>query len=416
MAGLRATAARLAAYRRQWEKLNTAIIPGQGAGSPTELSEHTDFGANPGQLRMLSHVPDGLPPRAPLVVVLHGCKQDASGYARQRRLDGARRQAGLAVLLPEQRASNNANSCFNWFVPGDTTRDQGEAASIRQMIERIVADHDLDRARIFVTGLSAGGAMAAVMLATYPEVFAGGAIVAGLPFGVARNVQEAFDAMFQSASRSAEELGDKVRKASPHKGPWPRVSVWHGSADTTVKLSNAGETEKQWIDVHGLHASAVEAQKTDGQIRRVWRNAAGEAMVESYTIAGMAHGTPIAAALGAEGGGSPAPFILEAGIASTIRIAEFWGLAAGTAAAAVRPRNRKDAATGKPDVIYLPGSVSAPNATTANGKASNGKAKPSRPAQAASTQTRNPVSQGRFGIDPQAVIDKALKAAGLLKR
>ena len=87
---------------------------------------------------------------------------------------------GFAVLFPEQQRANNANLCFNWFVPEDIRRDSGEALSIRQMIEAMVVAHGLDRSRIFVTGLSAGGAMASAMLATYPEIFAGGAIIAGL--------------------------------------------------------------------------------------------------------------------------------------------------------------------------------------------------------------------------------------------
>ena len=99
------------------------------------------------------------------------------------------------MLFPEQQRANNANLCFNWFVPEDIRRDSGEALSIRQMIEATVVAHGIDRRRIFVTGLSAGGAMASVMLATYPEIFAGGAIIAGLPYGSAATIPEAFDRM-----------------------------------------------------------------------------------------------------------------------------------------------------------------------------------------------------------------------------
>src|SRR5207237_4224060 len=121
-----------------------------------------------------------------------------------------------------------------------------------QMIEQPVVDYGINRRRVSVTGLSAGGAMASNMLACYPEVFAGGAIVAGLPYGAATNVQQAFESMFQSPARSAREWGDLVRGAAPHDGPWPRVSVWHGNADKTVIPSNADEILKQWTEVHGL--------------------------------------------------------------------------------------------------------------------------------------------------------------------
>jgi feruloyl esterase len=118
------------------------------------------------------------------------------------------------------------------------------------MIEKSVVDHGIDRRRIFITGLSAGGAMTSVMLACYPEVFAGGAIIAGLPYGAAATVQQAFEMMFQSPSRSPQEWGDLVRKASSHRGRWPRVSVWHGNDDKTVIPSNALEILKQWTAVH----------------------------------------------------------------------------------------------------------------------------------------------------------------------
>ena len=111
------------------------------------------------------------------------------------------------LLLPEQTQANNPKTCFNWFLPGDTARDRGEALSIRQMIEKTIGAHGIDRSRVFVTGLSAGGAMTAAMLATYPEVFAAGAIIAGLPYGTAGNAQQAFESMFQGRSHTAPRLG-----------------------------------------------------------------------------------------------------------------------------------------------------------------------------------------------------------------
>ena len=85
---------------------------------------------------------------------------------------------GFVLLFPEQTQANNPKTCFNWFLPGDIARDRGEALSIRQMVEKTIGAYGIDRSRVFVTGLSAGGAMTAVMLATYPDVFAAGAIFA----------------------------------------------------------------------------------------------------------------------------------------------------------------------------------------------------------------------------------------------
>jgi poly(hydroxyalkanoate) depolymerase family esterase len=294
--------------------------------SQSPLVEVTGFGANPGQLKMFAFVPDELQPKPALVVVLHGCGQTASGYDLGAGWSRLATRYGFALLMPEQQASNNPNGCFNWFNPNDTARDRGEACSIRQMIARMVGDAGIDPHRVFVTGLSAGGAMTSVMLATYPEVFAGGAIIAGLPFGVATNVREALSGMFRSPSHPAGELGDLVRNASNHKGRWPKLSVWHGSADRTVNPANANEIVKQWLDVHQLPSAPMSEGTVDGYPHRVWWNADGETTVESYTITNMAHGTPLGVADNDERYGAQGAFLIEAGISSSFHIASFFGL------------------------------------------------------------------------------------------
>src|SRR4051794_16642207 len=240
---------------------------------------------------MFTYVPKKPSASPALIVVLHGCTQSAASYDVGAGWSTLAERYGFILLLPEQTPANNPKTCFNWFLPGDTTRERGEALSIRQMIEKTIGAHGVDRTRVFITGLSAGGAMAAAMLATYPEVFAAGAMIAGLPYGAASNVQEAFESMFQGRSRSAKEWGEKVRGASPHRGPWPRVSVWHGDRDETVKPANADALIAQWRDVHGIAAAPAE-DKVDGYPRKVWRRD-GIGVIESYTITGMAHGTPL---------------------------------------------------------------------------------------------------------------------------
>jgi feruloyl esterase len=237
------------------------------------------------------------------------------------------------LLLPEQQQSNNPNGCFNWFQPEHSWRNQGEPLSIRQMIEKSVVDYGIDRRRIFVTGLSAGGAMTSNMLACYPEVFAAGAIVAGLPYGAATTVQKAFEAMLQSPSRPARDWGDLVRKASSHRGPWPRVSIWHGNADKTVIPSNALEILKQWTDVHSLPMSPSVKTRIDGFPREVWINDAGDELIEAYTITNMAHGTPLAISEAEGACGAPGPFLLPVGISSSYHIAKFFGITVARASA-----------------------------------------------------------------------------------
>jgi poly(hydroxyalkanoate) depolymerase family esterase len=318
-------------FLRRLPKLNGINGLGVLGRIPTEaspLAEVTGFGANPGDLRMFSYLPDDLQPRAALVVVLHGCGQTAAGYDLGAGWSTLAKRYGFALLMPEQQPSNNAHGCFNWFNPEDTTRDRGEACSIRQMIARMVTDHAIDADSIFVTGLSAGGAMTSVMLATYPEIFAAGAVIAGLPFGVASNVREALSGMLQSSSRTPRELGDLVRNASNHKGPWPKLSVWHGSADRTVNPANADEIVKQWLDVHHLPLAPMSETIVDGYPRQVWWNADGETAIESYTITNMAHGTPLGIADNDEHYGAQGAFLIEAGISSSYLIADFFDLTA----------------------------------------------------------------------------------------
>jgi poly(hydroxyalkanoate) depolymerase family esterase len=296
--------------------------------TPTRLREVTDFGSNPGNLRMFTYTPDPLPNSAALVVVLHGCTQTAIGYDHGAGWSTLADRYRFALLFPEQQPSNNLGRCFNWFLPEDSTRDHGEALSIRQMIEHSIRTRGIDRRRVFVTGLSAGGAMTSVMLATYPELFAGGAIVAGGPYRCATSAAEALTSMFQGQVRSAQEWGDLVRAASTHRGPWPKVSVWHGDADRTVAVVNAAEVVKQWTNLHGLPAAPSRQEIVDGHPRRVWVNAAGEEVVEDYIISGMSHGAPIALSMGDQRHGTAGPFSLDVGISSSYHMVKFWDLTA----------------------------------------------------------------------------------------
>ena len=295
------------------------------APSADRLFELQDFGSNPGRLRALTYVPEQLPSAAPLVVVLHGGSQSARDYDTGSGWSKLADRLGFALLLPEQQWSNNAMRCFNWYEAADNRRSAGEALSISQMVEALVVAHDLDRRRIYITGLSAGGAMAAVMLATYPEVFAGGAMIAGVAYGSASGAFQAMDRMHGLGGPTAAQLAATVRGASRHAGPWPILSIWHGRADRTVNVSNVAAIVGQWRLLHGLPTQPTRSDAAADHLHRVWCDPDGRELLETYEINGMGHGTPLETR-GVDGFGVSGSFMLEAQIGSTLRIARFWGI------------------------------------------------------------------------------------------
>ena len=311
-----------------------------GRADDSHLSDLTAFGSNPGQLRARAYIPRSLRPGAPLVVALHGCTQDAAGYDRGTGWSTLAEREGFAVLLPEQVRGNNPNACFNWFEPGDIARVGGEAESIAAMVRAIVAEHGIDGRRVFVTGLSAGGAMAGVMLATHPDLFAGGAIIGGLPYGCASGVPEAL-ALMRGRGSDATGLAQAVRSASGHRGPWPSVSVWHGAADRTVDVLNMDAIGTQWLGVQGVDPAVCEIEHGSGWTRRIWRVADGRVAVEDWRVERMGHGVPIDSG-GPERLGAPGPYMLDVGLSSTAEIARSWGLLtqAGTARREASARTR----------------------------------------------------------------------------
>jgi poly(hydroxyalkanoate) depolymerase family esterase len=291
-----------------------------------KLMEIANFGSNPGALGCHVFMPAIMAPRTPLVVVLHGCTQTAESYDHGSGWTELAEKKGFALLFPEQRHANNANLCFNWFEPADIRRDAGEALSIRQMIDHVSVSQGIDRERVYVTGLSAGGAMALVMLAAYPELFAGGAIIGGLPYGAAASVAQAFERMQGRNMPDRSRLRSALAAASAHAGPWPRLSIWHGTHDHTVKPVNAQQIALQWGGVHRITDAPDRVETVNGHTRKAWLDEDGNEAIELYSIRGMAHGVPLSS--GAKVPlGNTGPFMLDAGISSTARIARSWGLA-----------------------------------------------------------------------------------------
>jgi poly(hydroxyalkanoate) depolymerase family esterase len=285
------------------------------------------FGANPGGLQMYVHRPAGLGTGAPVVVALHGCTQDAVGYAAGSGWPELADRWGFTVVLPQQSPFNNLNRCFNWFQPGDVTRGWGEAASVRSMVAHAVSAYGADPGRVFVTGLSAGGAMSAALMAAYPDVFAAGSVIAGVPVGCADDVFAGLACMQAPPQRSPARWAAEVRAAAPAgTTDWPEVSIWHGTEDGTVAPANAVESRDQWTAVHGLTqtpttTTALPADTT----RQQYADGQGSARVTTYTVEGMGHAAPNDPGRDPDQCGQPAEYFADT-LCSSWYDGVSWGL------------------------------------------------------------------------------------------
>ncbi|MEH0845789.1 PHB depolymerase family esterase [Micromonospora sp. CPCC 205711] len=296
-------------------------VPAQAAS----LTQVTGFGSNPGNLAMYAYRPDGLPANAPAVVLLHGCTQNASGYFAN---SGWQKYADLwkfALIVPQQSSANQSLSCFNWYTEGDINRGQGEALSIRQMVDYAKSNYGLDGNRIFISGLSAGGAMTSVMLATYPDVFAAGSVIAGIPYRCSPPASTS-TCQYSGVDQTPAAWGDLVRNAYPgYTGRRPRVSIWHGTSDTTVVPMNATESRDQWTNVLGVSQSpSSTASLPGGTSLEVY----GSDAVRLYRVSGMGHGTPVDPGSATDQCGTATSYFLDT-ICSTYRDALFFGLNGG---------------------------------------------------------------------------------------
>ncbi|MFJ3543006.1 alpha/beta hydrolase family esterase [Streptomyces rubiginosohelvolus] len=300
------------------------------ARAAAALERVTSFGANPGGLNMYVYRPAALPASAPVVVALHGCTQSAQVYSDNAGLNTFADRHGFLVVYAETTTANNANKCFNWFQPGDTRRGQGEAASIRQMVAHAATAYGADTGRVQVTGLSAGGAMTSVMLAAYPDVFAAGAVVAGIPYGCGTDVVSAFSCMSPGVDRTPAAWAQAVRDAHPgFAGPWPRVAIWHGDNDATVAPRNADELRDQWTAVHGLGQTPDRTSTIGPNSTRRSEYLAtdgGASVVEVNRVPGIGHGTPVDPGSGAEQCGATGTQHFIDSICSGYWITRFFGL------------------------------------------------------------------------------------------
>jgi poly(hydroxyalkanoate) depolymerase family esterase len=229
--------------------------------------------------------------------MLHGCTQDAADFARGTRMSAIADERGFIVLYPEQSASAHAQKCWSWYDPAHQQRDAGEPASIAAITRDITREYHVDPARIFVAGISAGGAMSLVMAATYPDLFAAAAVHSGVPYAAATSAVEALGVMRAGIPDMSAHGQRVVRAMGAHARAVPLL-VLHGGADPVVSVVNARQMIEQWDEanrlVMGDGSAPAPARESEGEAggRRYVRTArAGPngASTELWVIPDLQH-------------------------------------------------------------------------------------------------------------------------------
>ena len=230
------------------------------------------FSCKAGSRSYKLYIPNHKPNRQrPLLIMLHGCKQNPSDFAVGTRMNSFAETHGMLVAYPAQTRSANPSACWNWFNPSHQSPGMGEPAIIAGLTAEIIKSHNIDRKKVFVAGLSAGGAMAVVMGETYPELFSAVGVHSGLPYRSASDVVSAFAAM----------RGDS---SATNTIPKLRTIVFHGDSDATVAPSNGANI------VNGAAFSAADSEPVNAQYtRRVVRDAHGRPVFEHWLLHGGGH-------------------------------------------------------------------------------------------------------------------------------
>lgn len=312
-----------------------ALIALLGLASPAVAGTYepvASFGSNPGALQMFRYRPAAPAPAAPLVVFFHGCTQTAAD-ARNVGWEQLADELGFYIVYPQQTTDNNPIRCFNWAGeygdPANLVRGQGENQSIKSMVDRMKADFDIDPARVYAAGFSAGAAFAVVMLATWPDVFSAGAVMSGIPYRCATSVNDAYSCQqldgHPELQRTPAQWAELARNAFPsYSGAPPRVVFFHGAADYTVKPKATDELLEQWTALHGVGLTPDQSATVAGHPRDRWL-VDGQVVIEAWRVASMGH----AVSMGADPEHACAPmgtYVEDRGMCAAWRAASFLGL------------------------------------------------------------------------------------------
>lgn len=266
---------------------------GPSKGLDGEFRDHR-FTCDAGSMHYKIFIPAAVgAAQPPLIVMLHGCTQSPDDFARGTRMNALAQEHGYVVAYPAQGKSKNASKCWNWFRSRDQQRGQGEPAILAALTRHLVKAHGLDERRVYVAGLSAGGAMAAVLASTYPDVYAAIGVHSGLPFGVAHDLSSAFAAMKQGAGKSIPGM------PPARMDPVPAI-VFHGDRDMTVNPCNGAAIIEQCMgtaaslsdaESHATRATVERGSVPGGRsyTRTILTNTAGSVVAEQWLVHGGGH-------------------------------------------------------------------------------------------------------------------------------
>lgn len=294
-----------------------------------EMQEINLFGDNPGNLKMFLYVPDGYTDKKiPLVVALHGCSQNAKSIADQSGWNELAEKHGFAVLYPQQKISNNASLCFNWFNNKDTEPVGGETESIIQMISYVKNIVPISEDEIHAYGLSAGAAMCTSLLANYPKEFNSGAILAGGPHKSAVNAIQGVRSMVSPKDLSPEEWGRKIHKEDSID--FPRLIIVHGIIDNVVKIQNSHELIDQWSNLHAMDVKPdliEENYSGNPSVDKItYKNNENEDVIMFYQLKDVGHALAVDPDGDIYKGGVTGPFAVDIDFYSTYYIAKDFGI------------------------------------------------------------------------------------------
>lgn len=239
------------------------------------------------------YIPSGYKDEAlPLVVMLHGCTQNPVDFAGGTGMNAVAEEHNCFVVYPAQTKSANGSNCWNWFQPGDQQRDQGEPSILADITREISRAYKVDTSRIYVAGLSAGGAMAVVLAANYPDLYAAVGIHSGLPYAIAHDVPSAFAAMKRRKSKAPMGHAQAV-DPSPLAKTVPAI-VFHGDRDSTVHPMNGDHALAQCVPAVGDKDVRIEVEKGAvangrGYTRTIIHDAQGKCVAEKWIVHGAAH-------------------------------------------------------------------------------------------------------------------------------